>query len=84
MSKAIPPGFEKCEECEGSGMAVYSCCGDGVIIGDYPICPSCLEHLGEEECEACSGDGYLPIGTATADKVDLSYKVDCLHESLNQ
>ena len=24
------------------------------------ICPNCYEHLGEEECQDCEGNGYVP------------------------
>jgi hypothetical protein len=50
-----------CEECEGTGRTHYSCCGDdvkGTIAGDMQMCPTCHEHLGDEEdCESCNGTG---------------------------
>jgi DnaJ-class molecular chaperone len=62
MAKQIPYGFIKCDECDGSGTAVYSCCtGEPLqgILKDVAICPKCRELLGEETCEACEGAGYV-------------------------
>jgi len=47
----------ECEYCEGTGKAMYSCCGDE--LNDYGICKSCKEHtytLGDD-CEECNGTG---------------------------
>ncbi len=52
-----------CPECDGSGTVLYSCCGDKMTgnAKDYLICPSCKEHLGEDEepCEYCDGTGKI-------------------------
>lgn len=61
----------KCEECNGTGEAVYSCCTGEVVVGDILMCPSCYEHLGEETCQACLGTGQIEEEDAQfADKVD--------------
>jgi len=49
----------KCNECNGTGEAVYSCCTGQVITGDILMCPDCHEHLGEEPCQACDGTGEV-------------------------
>tara|TARA_R100000093_G_scaffold48691_1_gene25123 strand:+ start:348 stop:551 length:204 start_codon:yes stop_codon:yes gene_type:complete len=48
-----------CDECDGEGVMIYSCCGDDMLGADIDICPSCGEHTGmeEEECEECNGKG---------------------------
>ena len=53
-----------CNECEGSGLVYYSCCGDNVkntLAEDIGLCPSCCEHLGGEyeDCENCNGTGKI-------------------------
>ena len=53
-----------CNECEGSGLVYYSCCGDNVkntLAEDIGLCPSCCEHLsGEyEDCENCNVTGKI-------------------------
>lgn len=60
--KDIPYGFVACDECDGKGVGVYSCCTGERITGlaaDYMMCPICKEHLGEDDCEACDGTGYV-------------------------
>ena len=49
----------ECEECEGRGEAMFSCCTGEVVDCDWGRCPTCLEALGEEECEGCDGKGYV-------------------------
>jgi len=51
--------MKKCETCNGSGAAVYSCCTGQVVTDDIQICPVCKEHLGEETCEDCNGTGEV-------------------------
>jgi DnaJ-class molecular chaperone len=58
----IPYGCKKCDECNGSGKSVYSCCTGLPLTGimrDVAICPKCKELLCEEDCEACEGAGYV-------------------------
>jgi len=57
MSKKI----EYCNECEGRGWHIMSCCGDDITGNDIDLCPSCSEHCGddEEECEECQGTGII-------------------------
>ena len=59
-------GLAICNECGGSGKAIYTCCGDnikGTIHEDYLMCPTCHEHIGddEESCENCKGEGTIEI-----------------------
>lgn len=76
LRKVIPEGMEQCDECDGTGEACYSCCTGDVITGDYLICPTCKEWLGEEECVLCEGKGYVEPGTLTAGKIDLQLLAD--------
>ncbi len=39
-----------CEYCNDTGAGYFSCCTGEVVDTDYPLCPECYEHLGEEEC----------------------------------
>ena len=56
------PNKEICEECDGDGWVRYSCCGDDIKGNDIDLCPSCLEHCGDEqeECDICNGTGIKP------------------------
>lgn len=58
--KEIPQGHKECDTCGGKGEAVFSCCTGEVVSDDLMICPNCYEHLGEEECQDCEGNGYVP------------------------
>lgn len=58
--KEIPAGHKECETCNGHGEAVFSCCSGEVVRDDMMMCPTCHEHLGEEECPDCEGNGYVP------------------------
>lgn len=67
----------KCDECNGTGKAYYSCCSGEVITGDIPMCPECMEHLGEEECELCGGKGEIEEeNNQTTPKVDLIMRAE--------
>lgn len=48
-----------CPECEGTGKALETCCGDPVTgeVEDYRVCPTCGEHI-DTECENCNGTGF--------------------------
>lgn len=54
---------EICDQCEGDGYIIVSCCGDNLKpnIGETDICPSCGEHCGDdqEDCEDCDGNGWI-------------------------
>lgn len=52
--------FKECPTCNGKGEAVFSCCTGEVVNDDIQLCPSCHEHLGEEQCQDCEGKGYVP------------------------
>ena len=45
---------KECTECNGTGRVVISCCGDNITnnIEETDLCPTCLEHCGDEteEC----------------------------------
>lgn len=81
LSKEIPEGMEECPECNGKGVAVYSCCTGDVIVGDIEMCPKCHEWLGEEECILCDGKCYVPVNTVSADKVDVGMIAENLMDS---
>lgn len=53
--------IEECPDCEGSKVRVYSCCTGEHVDNDYQLCPVCMEHLCEEECETCYGKGIIEI-----------------------
>jgi DnaJ-class molecular chaperone len=57
-----------CPTCNGKGEAVFSCCTGEVIDSDIMMCPSCYEHLGEEECIDCNGSGEIEEDTETVDR----------------
>jgi DnaJ-class molecular chaperone len=48
-----------CPECNGKKDMVYSCCTGEPVDNDYMLCPVCREHLGEEPCNTCGGDGFI-------------------------
>lgn len=56
--------MSECNECNGTGQLYISCCGDDMRfnINETDLCPTCLEHCGEEgeECDVCSGTGVDP------------------------
>lgn len=64
----------KCQECNGTGEAVYSCCTGQVIIGDILMCPKCKEHLGYETCQLCNGTGES--NEEPADKFDFQLNLE--------
>ena len=76
MSKTneTPEGHIVCPTCYGKGEVIYSCCTGEVVDDDLAICPKCHEHLGEETCEDCEGEGYV-----SEDKEDFSDKVEGLN-----
>lgn len=52
----------ECEECEGTGIDYYSCCGVDMRGNDMDLCPKCYEHTGWDDdqpvdCTACNGTG---------------------------
>lgn len=57
--KKIPDGKVECDACGGKGVCVYSCCTGEIVRDDYCTCPECHEHLGEETCQSCNGEGVV-------------------------
>ena len=53
--------IEECPDCEGSKFRVYSCCTGEHVDNDYQLCPICMEHLCEEDCETCNGQGIIEL-----------------------
>lgn len=53
------PKAEQCPECDGKGTGFFSCCSGDRVDQDAPLCPDCMEHLGEDTCEACEGTGKI-------------------------
>lgn len=51
--------MKECEECKGKGYGVWSCCTGELVANDIMLCPTCYEHLGEEDCWECKGTGYV-------------------------
>jgi len=47
--------LQDCNECEGDGYTIISCCGGCMKGQDDDICRECKEHCGKEkvECETC-------------------------------
>lgn len=41
---------DNCDFCNGTGVGYFSCCTGDPVDSDFPMCPECFEHLGEEEC----------------------------------
>jgi DnaJ-class molecular chaperone len=70
----------ECETCNGSGVAILSCCTGEVVDSDYAMCPSCHEHLGEEECPDCNGSGVSDNTDVTPRAEDLMLKAEIYHE----
>ena len=60
----------QCETCNGKGEAVFSCCTGEVVNDDIMMCPSCYEHLGEEECPDCEGTGAVEEDTQLTPKTE--------------
>jgi hypothetical protein len=48
-----------CPECNGKKERVYSCCTGEHVDDDAMMCPECHEHLGEEPCFTCNGEGVI-------------------------
>lgn len=64
LSSMIGHNMTDCKECYGTGRLYFSCCGDDMSdsINETDLCPTCLEHCGDEgeECDACFGLGIDP------------------------
>ena len=48
-----------CDDCNGDGYNIWSCCGDNLKGSDTFMCPTCHEHCGDEKepCITCIGTG---------------------------
>ena len=51
--------YKDCEDCLGSGIAITSNCCDAGYDLDIMICKECKEHLGDNECPSCNGQGII-------------------------
>jgi len=51
--------IEQCPQCEGKKKGYFSCCTGEIVDPDIARCPDCLENLGEEVCDVCSGTGSI-------------------------
>jgi hypothetical protein len=51
--------FITCECCEGTGIAITSNCCDATYNSDIMICEHCYEHLGDNKCDECNGEGKI-------------------------
>jgi sarcosine oxidase delta subunit len=52
-------GYIICPECNSKKVRVYSCCTGDHVDSDIMVCPVCKEHLGEENCFTCKGEGRI-------------------------
>jgi hypothetical protein len=50
---------EECPACYGKKVGYFSCCTGNMVDEDIAMCPSCYEHLGEDECGLCDGTGVI-------------------------
>lgn len=54
-----------CDDCDGDGYTISSCCGDDMKGNDHGICPTCKEHTGGEDdkqdCDTCNGAGIRMV-----------------------
>lgn len=65
FEKITPPTYAEfhygkavtCDDCDGDGYTMFSCCGDSLKGSDTYMCPTCHEHCGDEKepCETCKG-----------------------------
>lgn len=66
MTGKMPPcsshATQGCDECDGKGEVIISCCGDDITheveTTGNDLCPTCKEHCGDEyePCE-CQENG---------------------------
>lgn len=56
IQNVIEALMQSCDECEGDGFVILSCCGDCMKGQDDDLCRECKEHCGREEepCETCT------------------------------
>ena len=50
---------EECPACYGKKVGYFSCCTGDMVNEDIAMCPSCYEHLGEDDCSLCDGRGTI-------------------------
>lgn len=55
--------YRNCTDCEGTGYSLLSNCCGAEFDSDYMMCSDCLEHLGDNECTECNGQGVILIHT---------------------
>ena len=71
---------KECPDCNGKGKCYVSCCTGDIISSDFPMCPECHEHLGEDECELCHGTGEVDEQECGNTKVDLITQAEYLSD----
>ena len=67
MAEEKNPKEKDCPTCYGKGQAMISCCTGEAVHDDLDFCPTCHEHMGEDDCPDCDGTGKVPM-----DKDDFS------------
>ena len=70
----------ECETCNGKGVAMFSCCTGEVVHSDIDLCPTCYEHLGEEDCEDCCGTGISTGNESGCIAEDIMLKAEVYYE----
>lgn len=51
--------YIECTECEGTGVNLLSNCCGAIFDEDIRICSDCKEHLGDNDCPECNGQGKI-------------------------
>lgn len=82
--KEIPAGHKECETCNGKGEVMLSCCTGEVVEDDIAMCPKCHEHLGDETCPDCDGEGHVPEekGDFAEKTYGLGFRAEALRDSM--
>lgn len=60
---------DTCETCNGRKQVFISCCTQEIVDDDIAMCPTCHEHLGEEDCPDCDGTGKAIPNRELTEKV---------------
>jgi RecJ-like exonuclease len=57
--------YRECTECEGTGYSLLSNCCGAFFDTDIRICSECKEHIGDNDCTECNGQGKILKHTDT-------------------